>query len=79
VSKIGWPVIKAKAIFLTGKQGDFGDARKRSFSNELDRHYLMALTVGLGDLRHFGGSDFAVDVAFWFSYPAQRVQPLGKG
>lgn len=31
MSKIGWPVIKAKAIFLTGKQGDFGDARKRSY------------------------------------------------
>lgn len=30
MSKIGWPVRKAKAIFLTGKQDDFGDARKRS-------------------------------------------------
>lgn len=31
MSKIGWPVRKAKAIFLSGTQGDFGDARKRSY------------------------------------------------
>lgn len=31
MSKIGWPVRKAKAIFLTGKQVDLGDARKRSY------------------------------------------------
>lgn len=35
MSKIGWPVRKAKAIFLTGKQGSFGDARKRSFIGTL--------------------------------------------
>lgn len=41
MSKIGWPVRKAKAIFLTGKQGDFGDARKRSLNDS------PAIGVGL--------------------------------
>lgn len=31
MSKIGWPVRKAKAIFLTVDEGVFWDARKRSF------------------------------------------------
>lgn len=79
MSKIGWPVRKAKAIFLAGKQADLGDARKRSISNKLDRPYFMVLTVGLGVCRHSSGPAFAVDLAFWFSYPAQRDQPLGKG
>lgn len=43
MSKIGWPVIKAKAIFLTGKQGDFGDARKRSFVGIVCRMYKLQL------------------------------------
>lgn len=30
MSKIGWPVRKAKAIFLTVDEGVFWDARKRS-------------------------------------------------
>lgn len=43
MSKIGWPVIKAKAIFLTGKQGDFGDARKRSI---FGRPTLLGINQG---------------------------------
>ena len=31
MSKIGWPVRKARAIFLTGQQVDLADARKRSY------------------------------------------------
>lgn len=41
MSKIGWPVRKAKAIFLTGKQVDLGDARKRSFIGTLQCMYVQ--------------------------------------
>lgn len=47
MSKIGWPVRKAKAIFLSGTQGDFGDARKRSI-------FGRGASFDLNDLHQLG-------------------------
>jgi hypothetical protein len=78
VSKIGCHARKAKANFLTGLgRGCYGCQKTVGFQQA--RSALShGLTIGFGG-RLFSGSAFTVDVAFWFSYPAERVQPQGKG
>lgn len=48
VSKIGWPVRKAKAIFLTGQQVDLGDSRKRSYFGVCKNEYFSNVVEFFG-------------------------------
>lgn len=48
VSKIGWPVRKAKAIFLTGQEVDLEDARKRSYFGVCKSKYSINVVEFFG-------------------------------
>ena len=48
MSKIGWPVRKAKAIFLTEQQVDLGGARKRSCFGVCKNEYFSNVVEFFG-------------------------------